>query len=155
MAGFSLRSAAFEDEGVIPRIHTCDGKDLSPALSWSGQPVGTASLTLVVEDPDAPAKTWVHWVLIDLPATLSGLPEGVPGRPRLEGGGTHGVNDFGKLGYGGPCPPSGTHRYVFTLCALDKRLDLPAGSTREDLKTAMRGHVLEETRLTGRYSRSR
>jgi Raf kinase inhibitor-like YbhB/YbcL family protein len=155
MSGFSLRSAAFDDEGVIPRKYTCDGEDVSPELSWSGQPPKTASLALVVEDPDAPRKTWIHWVVFDLPAGRSALSESMPARPNLDGGGTQGVNDFGNLGYGGPCPPSGTHRYVFNLYALDQLLGLPVGSTRQDVGKAMEGHILAQAHLTGRYSRGR
>ncbi len=120
-----------------------------------GPPEKTASFALLVEDPDAPSKTWVHWVLYDLPPTATSLPEGVSPKPTLEGGGVQGRNDFGKLGYGGPCPPSGTHRYIFELSALDGRLGLPSGSTRDQVVAAMEGHVLAKARLTGRYSRSR
>jgi Raf kinase inhibitor-like YbhB/YbcL family protein len=150
---FALKSPAFENMGTIPRQFTCDGKDASPALAWSGAPEKTASFALAVDDPDAPRKTWVHWVVCDLPPASTGLPEAVPPRPNLEGGGRQGVNDFGKIGWGGPCPPSGTHRYQFTVYALDAALSLPARFTREDLARAMRGHVLGEARLTGRYSR--
>ena len=128
---------------------------MSPQLFWTGVPETTASLALMLEDPDAPRKTWVHWVLTDLPASATGLPEGVPPRPVIEGGGVHGINDFGNLGYGGPCPPSGTHNYVFTLYALDKKLGLPPRSTREEVGSAMQGHILSQTRLIGRYSRNR
>ena len=154
MTQFVLASSAFEDGGPIPRVHTCDGKDLSPPLSWSHPPEKTASFVLLVEDPDAPRKTWVHWVLFDLPPTATSLPEGVPARPTVEGGGVQGVNDFGNLGYGGPCPPSGTHRYVFTVSALDGKPGLPARSTREEVVAAMKGHTLAEARLVGRYTRS-
>ncbi len=150
---FVLKSAAFENGGSIPRQYTCDGKDLSPALFWSGVPEKAETLALIVDDPDAPSKTWVHWVVFDLPATATGLPEGVPPRPTPDLGGTHGINDFGNLGYGGPCPPSGTHNYVFTLYALDTKLGLNARATKEDVLKAMRGHVLSEARLIGRYSR--
>jgi Raf kinase inhibitor-like YbhB/YbcL family protein len=155
MPQFILKSAAFENGSLIPRLHACDGKDVSPALFWSGVPDKTSSLALIVEDPDAPRKAWVHWVLFDLPATLTDLPEGVPAIPVLERGGVHGVNDFGNLGYGGPCPPSGTHSYVFTLYALYQKLDLKPRSTRGDVVGAMQGHILAQARLIGRYSRSR
>jgi len=108
----------------------------------------------LVEDPDAPGKTWVHWVLYDLSPTATSLPEGVPPRPTVEGGSVQGVNDFGNLGYGGPCPPSGTHRYVFTLSALDRKLGLPARSTRDEVVAAMDGHTLAQALLVGRYTRS-
>ncbi len=150
---FVLKSAAFESGGQIPRQYTCDGKDISPALFWSGVPEKAATLAFVMDDPDAPGKTWVHWVLFDLPATATGLPEGVPPRATLDPGGTQGINDFGNLGYGGPCPPSGTHNYVFTLYALDTKLGLKARATKEELLKAMQGHVLSQARLVGRYSR--
>jgi Raf kinase inhibitor-like YbhB/YbcL family protein len=155
MPQFILKSAAFENGSFIPRLHTCDGKDVSPALFWSGVPDKTSSLALIVEDPDAPRKAWVHWVLFDLPATTTDLPEGVPGIPVLKGGGAHGVNDFGNLGYGGPCPPSGTHNYVFTLYALYQKLGLKPGSPRGDVIGAVQGRVLAQARLIGRYGRSR
>ena len=113
MPQFLLKSTAFENGGRIPRPFSCDGKDVSPALFWTGVPEGTASLTLIVNDPDAPRGDWVHWVLFDMPAARRDLPEQVPPGDGIEGGGTHGLNDFGKLGWGGPCPPSGTHRYDF------------------------------------------
>jgi Raf kinase inhibitor-like YbhB/YbcL family protein len=153
MSELVLKSATFENGGSIPRLHTCDGRNVSPQLSWTGVPEKTASLAVIVEDPDAPRKTWVHWVLFDLPPTATGLPEGVPPLATLEGSGVHGTNDFGSLGYGGPCPPSGTHNYVFTLYALDQRLNLPARSTRDEVVAAMQGHILSQGRLTGRYSR--
>src|SRR5262249_26009700 len=137
------------------RAHSCDGRDVSPPLFWTGVPDKIAALALLAEDPDAPRKTWVHWVLFDLPSSVASLPEGVPPRPTLGAGGVHGVNDFGNLGYGGACPPSGTHNYVFTLYALDQQLGLPAGSTRDQVVAAMQGHVVSQTRLVGRYTRSR
>lgn len=155
MSQFILKSTAFENGGFIPRLHTCDGKDLSPALFWSGVPSKTASLALVVDDPDAPRHPWVHWVLFDLPATATGLPEGVPPNPMVEGGGIHGTNDFGNLGWGGPCPPSGTHSYVFTLYALFQKVGLTSRATRAEVAVAMQGHILAQARLIGRYSRSR
>ncbi len=155
MASLTLASAAFSEGDSVPRKHTCDGADVSPPLSWTGVPEKARSLVLIVEDPDAPAKTWVHWVLFDLPASATGLPEGVPSDSRPPGGGVHGVNDFGNPGYGGPCPPSGTHRYVFVLAALDDLLNLPPGASRAAVGRAMKGHVLGEARLTGRYARSR
>jgi len=150
---FALKSSAFEEMGTIPRQFTCDGKDVSPPLAWSGAPEKTAAFALAVDDPDAPRKTWVHWVVSDLPGASTSLPEGVPPRDTLQNGARQGVNDFGKVGWGGPCPPSGTHRYVFTLYALDAALSLPERFTREDLTRAVKGHTLAEVRLTGRYSR--
>lgn len=152
---FSLRSTSFEEGGRIPRRNTCDGEDISPDLSWTDVPERTASVALIVDDPDAPRGNWVHWVLFDLPPNLLGLPEKVPSKPVLEEGGVHGTNDFGRLGYGGPCPPSGTHRYFFKLSALDVALRLPPSATREQVEKAMQGHVLAEARLTGKYSREK
>jgi Raf kinase inhibitor-like YbhB/YbcL family protein len=153
-----LRSDSFADGGDIPKAYTCDGKDTSPPLSWSGVPEGARSLALVVEDPDAPRGTWAHWVLFDLAPDVVELAGAVPsGETFAPKGGAkaarQGKNDFGNLGYGGPCPPSGTHRYVFRLYALDAELALAPGATREQVLRAMNGHVLAEGRLTGRYRR--
>jgi Raf kinase inhibitor-like YbhB/YbcL family protein len=148
-----IESPAFKDGGAIPRQYTCDGRDASPALSWSGVPAETKSLALICDDPDAPAGIWVHWVLVDLPPSMTGLPEGVPATPTLSGGGVQGKSDFGRLGYGGPCPPSGTHRYEFKLYALDAELKLSAGATKAQLVRAMQGHILAEAKLTGKYKR--
>jgi Raf kinase inhibitor-like YbhB/YbcL family protein len=148
-----LTSSAFPDGGAIPPRYTCDGKDVSPPLAWGGAPRGAKSFALICDDPDAPAGVWVHWVAYDLPPSSTGLPEAVPPREEVAGGGHQGRNDFRKIGYGGPCPPSGTHRYVFTVSALDRTLDLRAGATKGELVAAMRGHVLAEGRLTGKYSR--
>jgi Raf kinase inhibitor-like YbhB/YbcL family protein len=149
-----VESPAFAEGGQIPGRYTCDGKDISPPLSWSGVPEGTKSLALICDDPDAPGKTWVHWVLFNLPPRISELPEGVPALETISGGGAQGTNDFRKIGYGGPCPPRGTHRYVFKLCALDTEVALASGATRADLDRAMKGRVLAEAALTGKYSRS-
>jgi hypothetical protein len=148
-----IESGAFAEGGRIPPDFTADGRDVSPALSFTGVPSEAKSLALVCDDPDAPRGTWVHWVLYDLPASTAGLPQGVPPRPRPPGGGTHGKNDFGNLGYGGPAPPRGTHRYFFRLYALDRALDLPPGATAADLGRAMAGHILAETFRMGTYSR--
>ncbi len=148
-----LSSPAFSANGLIPALYTCDSQDISPALSWDDPPAGTQSFALICDDPDAPGKTWVHWVLYDLPATVSELPESVPPTATLENGGIHGINDFGRLGYGGPCPPSGTHRYFFKLYALARKLGLKPGATKAELLTAMAGHILAETELMGRYAR--
>lgn len=153
---FELLSAAFRSGGDIPVRHTCDGPDLSPPLRWSDPPPGTRSLALIVDDPDAPGGTWVHWVLYAMPGTLRELPEGVPARDTVPGVGTQGLNDFRKVGYGGPCPPPGRpHRYVFRLYALDTELALPARRTRADLVRAMEGHVIGQAELIGRYQRRR
>jgi Raf kinase inhibitor-like YbhB/YbcL family protein len=147
-----LESSAFSEGGQIPRQYTCDGRDISPPLSWSGVPEGAKSLALICDDPDA-SKTWVHWVIFDLPARTSGLPEAVPARGSVLGGGTQGTNDFRKVGYGGPCPPSGTHRYMFKLFALDTELKLSSGATSADLERAVKGHILGQATLMGKYSR--
>lgn len=149
-----LTSTAFSEGSPIPSRHTCDGKDLSPALKWSGAPAGTRSLALIVDDPDAPGKIWVHWVVFDLPAGTSELPEDRPKTQYLPGGAKQGLNDFRRLGYGGPCPPPGKpHRYFFKLFALDKELELKPGATRDQVEAAMEGHVLAQTQLMGTYQR--
>lgn len=148
-----LTSPAFNEGGPIPAKFTCNGADVSPPLAWTDVPAGTKSLALICDDPDAPVGTWVHWVLFDLPPSLSGLPEGIPARPTLEGGGVHGTNSWRRIGYGGPCPPGGTHRYFFKLYALDITLGLGNSATAKDVQAAMQGHVLGEAQLMGRYGR--
>ncbi len=148
-----LTSKAFAPEEMIPRRHTCDGEDVSPPLAWRRLPPGTKSLALIVDDPDAPARTWVHWIVYNLPAASSGLPEGVPPDKTVAGDGRQGRNDFGRIGYGGPCPPGGVHRYYFKLYALDTELDLPPGASKAELLQSMAGHVLGEGQLMGRYRR--
>ena len=150
---FVLKSSAFPEGGSIPRQHTCDGENVSPALSWSGAPERARSFALIVDDPDAPRKTFVHWVVFDLPGHATSLPEGVSPRGSIAAGGAQGINDFGNVGYGGPCPPSGTHRYVFTLYALDEPLKLSGRMTKDDVLRAIEGHVLGQAQLVGRYSR--
>jgi Raf kinase inhibitor-like YbhB/YbcL family protein len=141
-------SPAFSEGSVIPKRHTCDGADKSPQLDWSSIPQGTKSLALIADDPDAPVGTWVHWVLYDLHPDLTGLSEGASGK------GMEGKNDFKKLGYGGPCPPKGSeHRYYFKLYALDAVLNLKEGATKADVEKAMRGHILAQGQLMGKYSR--
>ncbi len=149
-----LKTAAFKPGGDIPRKFTCAGSDVSPALSWNEPPAGTGSLALIMDDPDAPMGTWVHWVVYDLPATTRELPEGVRKGDNLERGGHQGRNDFPAVGYGGPCPPPGKpHRYFFKLYALDRKLDLSAGATKQQMEQAMKGHVLAQAELMGRYGR--
>jgi len=148
-----LVSSAFQEGGMIPADYTCDGRDISPPLSWSGVPEKAVTLALICDDPDAPLGTWVHWVLYNLPASVRELPAGVPPDERLANGAVQGRNDFRRLGYGGPCPPGGTHRYYFKLYALDKALDLKPGATKKELLKAMEGHVLAEGQLMGRYKR--
>lgn len=151
---FSLQSSAFQNGGTIPRQYTCDGADQSPPLSWSDQPAGTRSLALVVEDPDAPRGTFVHWVLYNLPPEPPELAAGVPHQAVLPNGARQGRNDFRRVGYGGPCPPRGpAHRYVFRLYALDAPLELTPGATASELRTALQGHGLGEAELIGRYGR--
>ncbi len=161
-----LRSTAFADGGMIPHRFTCDGSDRSPDLSWSGVPAKSRTLALICDDPDAPAGTWSHWVVFNLPAQVAGLKEGVPASERVPNTSmeesppagsnpdvTQGKNDFGKVGYEGPCPPSGAHRYFFRLYALDERLELGSEATRTDVLKAIKGHILAEGRLIGKYAR--
>ena len=148
-----LRSSAFAHSEVIPEQFTCDGADISPALQWSNVPDNTQSLALIMDDPDAPVGTWVHWVLYNLPASTRSLPEAIAAEPELADGSRHGQNSWGRLDYGGPCPPSGTHRYFFKLYALDTSLDLPAGADKDGLLQAMEGHILSQAELMGTYAR--
>ena len=150
-----VRSMAFDSGSRIPKRHTGDGEDLSPALSWEGVPPGTASLALLCDDPDAPGKAWVHWVLYDLPAATRSLTEGVFDRETLPDGSKQGRNDFGKIGYGGPSPPRGhgDHHYHFKVYALDRPLGLPPGATKAQVDKAMAGRILAEGELVGIYSR--
>ncbi|MCD6254837.1 MAG: YbhB/YbcL family Raf kinase inhibitor-like protein [Deltaproteobacteria bacterium] len=148
-----VKSEAFEEGGMIPKKYTCDGEDASPPLSWTGVPEGTEALALICDDPDAPVGTWVHWVIFNIPPDTTGLSENIPPERVLESGARQGRNDFGNIGYGGPCPPRGTHRYYFKLYALDKKVDLEPGATKDELLKAMEGHVLAEGKLMGRYKR--
>lgn len=151
---FELTSTAFGAEETIPDRHTCEGADVSPPLSWGDAPEGTRSLALICEDPDAPGGTFTHWLLYGIPATRDELPEGVETEPSLSWGAAQGRNDFGNVGYGGPCPPMGsTHRYFFRLYALDEQLDLPPGASRHQLLSEIEEHALARTGLMGRYSR--
>jgi len=151
---FEITSGAFSEGAVVPSRFTCDGKNISPALSWVGVPAGTKSFALICDDPDAPMGTWVHWVIFNISPKKAGLPEGVPAVRELSDGTRQGINSFRRVGYGGPCPPTGpAHRYFFKLYALDAKLDLPAGSTKKHVLDAMKGHILGETKLTGQYRR--
>jgi len=150
---FELTSSAVAHEEPIPQKYTCDGEDMSPPLEWSDPPEGTQSLALIADDPDAPVGTWVHWVLYNLPAETRALSEAVPSDADLPDGSSNGKNGWRRLGYGGPCPPSGTHRYFFKLYALDTTLDLAAGASKEQLLRAMEGHILAQTELMGTYTR--
>jgi hypothetical protein len=152
-----LSSTAFEPHGEIPERHTCEGDDVAPALAWSALPAGTQSLALVVDDPDAPdpaapQRTWVHWVLYDIPPEATGLAEGARSLPS---GTRDGVNDWKRSGYGGPCPPIGRHRYFFKLYALDSLLPDLQPPTKAVLEAAMRGHVLAQAELVGTYQKRR
>lgn len=149
----TMKSSAFEEGGTIPSKYTCDGKDVSPQLAWSSIPEGTKSLALICDDPDAPMGTWVHWVVYNLPPDMEELAEALPAQKSFENGSRQGINDFRKIGYGGPCPPGGTHRYYFKLYALDTVLDLEAGATKKQLLAAMEGHILARAQLMGKYKR--
>ncbi len=155
VASLTLTSTAFANGETIPDKYTCEGEDISPPLTWSDVPKGVKSFALTVEDPDAPGGTFVHWVIFDIPGTLNELPEDVPKeKPRLEGLGIQGINDFRLIGYRGPCPPPGKpHRYVFTLYALDTYLERPGGTSIRALREAMKGHIKAQGQLVGMYGR--
>ena len=149
-----ITSAAFSDGQPIPDKYTCSGADVSPPLAWSDAPAGTKSFVLIADDSDAPMGTWVHWVTYNLPSTATSLAENTPRSPELSNGAKQGVNDFGKTGYGGPCPPPGKpHHYHFKIYALDTSLDLKSGATRNQLLKAMNGHVRAQGELVGTYQR--
>jgi hypothetical protein len=149
-----LTSTSFQDGSRIPKQFTCSGANISPQLSWNAPPAATVSLALIVTDPDAPRGTWVHWVLYNLPAGTRALPEGLPALDQLPDGALQGRNDFGEIGYGGPCPPPGSpHHYIFTLYALDAKLNLPVGATRAQAEAAMQGHILASGKLIGLFQR--
>ena len=148
-----LESNAFSARGAIPAKYTCDGEDTSPDLRWDEPPVGTQSLVLIVDDPDAPGGTFVHWVVYDLSPETRQLAEGVEVGPTLEGGGIQGSSSSDQLGYVGPCPPEGNHRYFFKLYALSTPLGLESGSTKAQVEAAMEGQVLDTAELMGHFSR--
>ena len=148
-----ITSTAFDEGAMIPGKYTCDDKDISPPLKWSDEPEGTKTFALICDDPDAPGRTWVHWVLFNLPASLNELSENIPPSQTLPGGARQGRNDFGRIGYGGPCPPGGTHRYYFKLYALSEGLNREPGITKSELLKAMEGKILAESQLMGRYKR--
>ena len=151
---FQIVCTAFSAGGTIPQKFTCDGPDDSPQLTWTDPPAKTQSFVIILDDPDAPVGTWVHWVIYDLPANARGLAEGVAKQEQLSSGARQGRNDFGKIGYGGPCPPAGKpHRYFFKVYALDTKLDLKSGARKSDLERAMQGHILVQAELMGRYGR--
>jgi Raf kinase inhibitor-like YbhB/YbcL family protein len=148
-----VTSSAFQEGGMIPKKYTCDGANASPPLAWNNAPDGTKSFALIADDPDAPGQTWVHWVAFNLPASARELPENVPSEVSITASGRQGTTDFRKVGYGGPCPPSGAHRYYFKLYALDTELALDSSATKDQLLKAMEGHVLAEGQLMGKYQR--
>lgn len=148
-----LESLAFTAGGVIPMKYTCDGQDMSPPLRWSDVPAKARSLALIADDPDAPRGTWVHWVAWNIPTNTQTLREDFPKEDMSSTQIKQGVTDFKRPGYGGPCPPSGTHRYFFKLYALDTVLNLPPQSTKNELEKAMRGHIVDQTELMGTYQR--
>ena len=148
-----ITSSVFEEGGMIPEKYTCDGMDVSPPLTWSDFPEGVKTFALICDDPDAPMGTWVHWVLFNLPHNVNQLNEGIPPERDLDNAAKQGMNDFRKIGYGGPCPPGGTHRYYFKIYALDIELDLEAGAAKSELLEAMEGHILAQGHLMGRYKR--
>jgi len=145
-----LTSPMFAHGEAIPKLYTCDGEDISPPLVWSDAPAGTQSFALICDDPDAPAGVWDHLILFNIPASATGLPEGIAERTD---GSVYGKNSWRRLDYGGPCPPSGTHRYFFRLYALDTTLDLKAGASKREVERAMQGHILAQAELLGTYTR--
>ena len=147
-----VTSTAFKDIEAIPPQYTCDGVNVSPSLEWTPTP-GAKTLAIVCDDPDAPAGTWTHWLVYNLPGATMGLIENMPAQEKVGGGGMQGTNDFGKIGYGGPCPPKGTHRYFFKVYALDSELPLKPGATKDQLMKAMEGHVIAQGQLAALYSR--
>ena len=148
-----ITSPAFEDGGLIPAKYTCDGADISPPLQWDAVPEETKSIALICDDPDAPMGTWVHWVLFNLPTETREMAENIPADETLPNGAKQGTSNFGRIGYGGPCPPSGTHRYFFKIYALDTEIDLAAGANKRELLTAMEGHIIGQGQLIGKYKR--
>ena len=153
-SGFRMESAAFKEGSGIPVRFTCEGEDVSPALTWAGAPAGTRSFALIVEDPDAPGGVWTHWVVYNLPATTKAMDENQPKQAQLPNGGLQGLSSFGHVGYGGPCPPPGpAHRYFFRLYALDAALPLESGAGKQQVIDAMKGHILGQAQLMGRFKR--
>lgn len=150
---FILSSPVFNQGEDIPDLYTCRGKDVSPPLHWTGTPDHTRSLALICDDPDAPVGVWDHWILFNIPPSLSLLAENTPAKDKLENGAIHGKNSWGRNDYGGPCPPSGKHRYRFYLYALDSMLDLQPGATKAKVKEAMQGHILAQSELLGYYQK--
>lgn len=150
----TLTSSAFQNEGKIPTQYARKTGNVSPPLAWTGVPEGTRSLALIVDDPDAPSGVFVHWLLYGIPPNVTSLRENQALTPELRNGARQGVNGYGELGYGGPQPPSGTHRYFFHLYAVDTELDYPAGLSRQELDGAIQGHILAEAVLMGKYAQA-
>jgi len=148
-----LKSSAFEEGGMIPKKYSCDGPNVSPPLEWESGPSGCKAFALICDDPDAPMGTWVHWVVYNISARVNRLAEGISASKVLDDGTLQGTNDFRKIGYGGPCPPGGTHRYYFKIYALDAPLKLDSGATKSQLLRAMEGHILAQGQLMGKYRR--
>ena len=159
MAALAISSPAFTPGGNIPALYTCEGRDIAPALEWAGAPAGTLSFVLIVDDPDAPdpkapRMTWVHWVLYNIPPTVTGLPEGATSKS-LPPGTLEGMNDWKRTGYGGPCPPIGRHRYMHKLYALDAMLPDLKQPTKAQVEKAMEGHILANAVLVGLYQKTK
>lgn len=150
-----ITSSAFTEGNMIPAKYTCDGQNISPPLAWQDVPGGTKTFALISDDPDASAGTWVHWVAFNIPSNVTKLAENMLPEKEFTNGMRQGSNDWPKIGYGGPCPPGGTHRYYFKLYALDTTLDMRPGATKAQVLSAMKGHVLAEAQLMGKYSRQR
>ena len=151
--GIKITSPAFKENDLIPHKYTCDGQDISPPLQWESVPEETKTIALISDDPDAPMGTWVHWVIFNLPADTKELAANIPPDKILPDGARQGTSDFGKIGYGGPCPPGGTHRYFFKIYALDKEIELDAGAAKSDLLNAIQGHIIAQGQLIGKYKR--
>ncbi len=152
-AKIGVTSTAFKQGGMIPVQYSCAGENISPPLAWDNIPNGTKSIALICDDPDAPMGTWVHWVIFNMPANTTGLSEDISSQKSLRNGAIQGLNDFHRLGYGGPCPPRGTHRYYFKVYALDTLVDLSPGATKAQLLEAMEGHVVADGQLMGKFRR--
>jgi hypothetical protein len=148
-----ITSSAFTQGDMIPKKHSCDGEDISPPLQFDEVPENSKSLVLICDDPDAPMGTWVHWVIYNIAADTEALPEDVSSSDLKDKGAKLGMTNFGRPGYGGPCPPGGTHRYFFKLYALDITLSLSEGATKQEVLASMEGHVLADAELMGKYRR--
>ncbi|HSG32422.1 MAG TPA: YbhB/YbcL family Raf kinase inhibitor-like protein [Thermodesulfobacteriota bacterium] len=149
-----LTSPAFENGSMIPVRYTCDGNDISPRLNWENIPDGTESIAIIMDDPDAPRGTWVHWVIYNLSPDADELPENIATEETVQDGAIQGKNSWGTIGYGGPCPPGGVHRYFFKIYALDSGPPAHPGATKEQLLESMSGHILDEGQLMGKYERA-